>query len=126
MADSISCEKSMLKELCDQMAEMIQLYLHERQCTIEKISRLRLEVSVNANWNKGRLFYPASSHSTDITEGKTINTEDYAFNHEPGNILSYKPVMKSQDFCSGPSDFIYHTYSRVLPVTIVRSSNWFC
>lgn len=43
MADSVSCEKSMLNEVCDQMAEMIQLYLHERQCTIEKINRLRLE-----------------------------------------------------------------------------------
>lgn len=43
MADGVSCEKSMLKELCDQMAEMVQLYLYERQCTIEKINSLRLE-----------------------------------------------------------------------------------
>lgn len=43
MADSVSIDKSMLKELCDQMAEMIHLNLHERQCTIDKINRLRLE-----------------------------------------------------------------------------------
>jgi DNA-binding CsgD family transcriptional regulator len=43
MADDVLYEKNILKALCDQMAEMIQLYLHERQCTIEKIYRLRLE-----------------------------------------------------------------------------------
>ncbi len=43
MADGALCEKSMLIEVCNQMAEMIRLYLHERQCTIEKINRLRLE-----------------------------------------------------------------------------------
>lgn len=38
----VSCEKRVLREVCDQMAEMIQLYLQERQSTIEKINRLRL------------------------------------------------------------------------------------
>jgi CheY-like chemotaxis protein/DNA-binding CsgD family transcriptional regulator len=39
----LSCEKRVLGEVCDQMAEMVQLYLHERQSTIEKINRLRHE-----------------------------------------------------------------------------------
>jgi hypothetical protein len=132
------------------------------------------EASVNANWNKGRSFYQASSHSENITESWTVNTEDYVlyscldytyykypvfnreqemlgymavlnpesenfttvwgsgsswnhpayvFNHEPGNILSYKSVKKSQDFCSGPSDFIFCEYSRV-PVTNTGDGNF--
>lgn len=40
----ISCKKRVLKEVCDQMDEMIQLYLHERQSTIAKINSLRLEM----------------------------------------------------------------------------------
>ncbi|MEX0986234.1 MAG: T9SS type A sorting domain-containing protein [Bacteroidales bacterium] len=122
------------------------------------------EASVNANWNKGRSFYKASSQSKTIEEAKSVYTEDYVlyssldyayykypvfnrdqemlgymavlnpmsedfssvwgsgnswnhpsyiFNHEPGNILSYKPVKKTLDFCSGPSDFSFCEFSRV-------------
>ncbi|MEX0986235.1 MAG: hypothetical protein WD052_02075 [Bacteroidales bacterium] len=39
----VSCEKKVLGEVCDQMAEMVQLYLYERQSTLEKINRLRFE-----------------------------------------------------------------------------------
>jgi hypothetical protein len=48
--------------------------------------------------------------------GNSWNHPAYVFNHEPGNILSYKSVMKTLDFSSGPTDFISHKYSRV-PVT---------
>jgi hypothetical protein len=58
---------------------------------------------------------PKSENFTSVWgSGNSWNHPAYVFNHEPGNILSYKPVMKSQDFCSGPSDFIFCEYSRVL------------
>jgi hypothetical protein len=37
----------------------------------------------------------------------------YVFNHEPGNILSYKQSIKSQDFSTSPSPFIPHIYNNV-------------
>ncbi len=125
------------------------------------------ESSVNTNWEKGKSYYKAMSHSTLIEEEKEVYTEDfvlyssldysyyrypvfneahekigsiavlnpesdnfssiwgsgnswdhpgYIFNHDPGNILSYKPYKNTNDFCSRESEFSFYEFSRV-PVT---------
>ncbi|MEN8158387.1 MAG: T9SS type A sorting domain-containing protein, partial [Bacteroidota bacterium] len=48
--------------------------------------------------------------------GNSWDHPGYIFNHEPGNILSYKPYKNSTDFCAREADFLFYEFSRV-PVT---------
>jgi hypothetical protein len=60
---------------------------------------------------------PESENFTSVWgSGNSWNHPGYVFNHEPGNLLSYKSAKNTLDFCSGPVDFIFCEYSRV-PVT---------
>ncbi|MBN2487156.1 MAG: T9SS type A sorting domain-containing protein [Bacteroidales bacterium] len=56
---------------------------------------------------------PKSAFSSNWDSGNSWEHPSYIFNHETGNILSYKPYKNTADFFSGPTDFSSYQYSRV-------------
>lgn len=63
------------------------------------------------------ILNPESTNFSSVWgSGNSWDHPGYIFNHEPGNILSYRPYMNTRDFCSRSSDFSFYEFSRV-PVT---------
>jgi hypothetical protein len=70
------------------------------------------------------ILNPESDNFSSVWgSGNSWNHPGYIFNHETGNIFSYKPYKNSTDFSTEPSEFLSYEFSRV-PVTNTGSGSF--